>query len=246
MELESFGLSDVGLVRRENEDSSALVADRGLFVVADGMGGAAGGKQASETAVETVRQRVSATASAKAASEELVAGVLEANRRIFGAAAGDSSLKGMGTTIVALLVEEDATAVVLNVGDSRLYRLRGEALEQISTDHSFVADLIRRNDISEDEARSHPYRHMLTRALGVAEEVRPDVSHVDLEVGDVYVLCTDGVYGMMSRERLHRIVIDNRHSAEGVCRGLIAAALGGGGRDNATVIAIRCAPESSS
>ncbi|MGH7856636.1 MAG: protein phosphatase 2C domain-containing protein, partial [Candidatus Binatia bacterium] len=209
-------------------------------------GGAAGGKQASETAVETVRERVSTAGSGGAPSDGLLAGVLEANRRIFTAAAGDSSLKGMGTTIVALLVEDDRTAVVLNVGDSRLYRLRGEALEQLSTDHSFVADLLRRNDISEDEARSHPYRHMLTRALGVAEEVRPDVSRVDLAVGDLYVLCSDGIYGMMPPERLDRIVRDNRHSAERVCRELVAAALGGGGRDNATVVAIRCAPESIS
>jgi protein phosphatase len=246
MKLESFGLSDVGLVRRENQDSSALLPDQGLFLVADGMGGAAGGKRASETAVDTVQERLvppSAGVAADAAGD-LLEGVLEANRRIFGLAERDLSLKGMGTTLVALLVEGDDSAVILNVGDSRAYRLRGEVLEQLSTDHSVVADLLRRNDISEDEARSHPYRHVLTQALGVAEEVHPDVRRVTLVAGDLYVLCTDGIYGMMTPEELRRRVIDNRDSPERLCRELIAGARAGGGRDNATVAVIRCLPTS--
>ncbi|MGH7821706.1 MAG: Stp1/IreP family PP2C-type Ser/Thr phosphatase [Candidatus Binatia bacterium] len=242
MKLEPFALSDVGLVRRDNEDSSALLPERGLFLVADGMGGAAGGKRASQTAVEAIGERLAGAE--PAGSEALLESVLEANRRIFAMAAADSSLKGMGTTIVALLVEDERTGVVLNVGDSRIYRLRGEVFEQLTRDHSFVADLLRRNDISEDEARSHPYRHMLTRALGVSEEVTPDVRRVDLADGDLYLLCSDGVYGMMSPEDLRRIVAENRHSAESVCRELIAAARNGGGRDNATVVAVRLGADS--
>jgi protein phosphatase len=239
MRFESFGLSDVGRVRQENEDSSGLFPDGQLFVVADGMGGHAGGKQASQLAVDTVGGELDLSAK-EGRSDRLVTSIQEANRRIFTTAAADATLKGMGTTLVALLVTGDDEGVIAYVGDSRAYRLRAGKVEQLTVDHSLIADLIRRNEISEEEARRHPYRHVLTRALGVEEGVKPDVVSVDLKPDDVYVLCSDGVYGMIQPGDLERRIVAGAASPEELSRSLIEAANAGGGKDNATVVVVRC------
>ncbi len=245
MKILSFALSDVGRVRRENQDSSGHFPDRKVFVVADGMGGHKGGRQASEMAVATISERLIDGPDCTMLTERtdrLVDAVRDANRRILERGASDTDLNRMGTTLVALLLEQNEAAIV-HVGDSRAYRLRDGELSQLTADHTLVADLLRANEISEAEASSHPYRHVLTRALGAAEDVNADVCRLDVRHGDVYVLCSDGVSGMLSESEIQAIVLAHRDDPEALCRELIAAANQAGGKDNATVIAVRCAAD---
>lgn len=246
MKIESFALSDVGRVRQENQDSSARFVSHGVFVVADGMGGHKGGREASETAVAALEERFvdgAERAAFEPSLQTLVAAVGEANRRIRERAAQDAALDRMGTTLVALLLDGDGTAAVVHVGDSRAYRLRDDALELLTNDHTVVNDLVRNHDISEAEASVHPYRHMLTRALGPSADVAPEVRRIEARSGDLYVLCSDGISGMLSREAIREILLQHRDDPEQVCRHLIEAANQAGGKDNATAIAVRCAPD---
>jgi protein phosphatase len=246
MKIASSALSDIGRVRRENQDSSGHFPDRNLFVVADGMGGHKGGKQASEMAVATIEERcVAAPAGAdlEVRISQLVEAIRDANGRIVERGSRDDDLSRMGTTLVALLLDGLGKGAVAHVGDSRAYRLRGDDLELLTVDHTVVADLLRQNEISEAEASAHPYRHVLTRALGAAREVTADVRHLELRPGDLYVLCSDGVSGMLSEEEIKAILTAHHDDPQAVCRELIAAANQAGGKDNATAIAVVCAPE---
>ena len=246
MKIASSALSDIGRVRRENQDSSGYFPDSHLFVVADGMGGHKGGKQASEMAVATIEERcVSATEAADldVAISRLIEAVRDANRRIVDRGSQDDELSRMGTTLVALLLDGLGKGAVVHVGDSRAYRLRGGELELLTVDHTLVSDLLRQNEISEAEASAHPYRHVLTRALGAAREVSADVQHLELRPGDLYMLCSDGVSGMLSEEEIKAILTAHHRDPEAVCRELIAAANQAGGKDNATAIAVVCALE---
>ncbi len=242
MKIASFALSDVGRVRRENQDSSGHFPDRNLFVIADGMGGHKGGKQASEMAVATIAERLAAgpdTEKLADRTDHLVEAVRDGNRRIVERGARESDLNRMGTTLVALLLQEDEGAIVY-VGDSRAYRLRDGELSQLTTDHTLVADLLRANEISEAEATTHPYRHVLTRALGAAEDVTADVCRLDVRPGDLYLLCSDGVSGMLSQSEIKAVASAHVDDPEALCRELIAAANQAGGKDNATAIVVRC------
>jgi PPM family protein phosphatase len=247
MKIESFVLSDVGRIRRENQDSSGYFADRNLFVVADGMGGHKGGKQASEMAIAVVEETFSAAAAGPADFERalgmLVEAVGEANRRIVERAASESELHRMGTTLVALLIDATASGAIVHVGDSRAYRLRDGQLELLTSDHTIVNDLLRNNEISEAEASRHPYRHVLTRALGADAEVTPDVQRIEIRPEDLYVICSDGVSGMLTPAEMRDVLVAHLDNPEAACRELIDAANRAGGRDNATALAVRCAPD---
>ena len=249
MKIQSAFLSDVGRVRRQNEDSVAVLDDERLYLVADGMGGHAGGKRASETAVETVVAHVRDSGRTRPAGSaapvptdraQLIEGIHRANRRILELAGMDSSLHGMGTTVAALVIDGDTRGAIVHVGDSRVYRLRGDRFEQLTADHSLVADLVRRGEISDEEAKHHPYRHTLTRALGAGADVQPEVLPVDLAVGDLYILCSDGVYGMVDDERMSELAVASRNYPAALCRKLIDAANAGGGKDNASAIVVLC------
>ena len=246
MKIESFAVSDIGRVRQENQDSSGHFADHGLFVVADGMGGHKGGKQASEAAIAAVGERFAQTAQRTEFEQSLatlVECVAEGNRRIRAQAASDAALDRMGTTLVALLLDVSGTGAILHVGDSRAYRLRDGALELLTSDHTVVNDLVRNNDISEAEASVHPYRHMLTRALGPAAEVTPEVRRIDAREADLYVLCSDGISGMLPSETIRTILLSHQNDPKQACRQLVEAANQAGGKDNATAIAVRCASD---
>ncbi len=246
MKIESFALSDIGRVRRENQDSSGRFVRHGLFVVADGMGGHKGGKQASETAIAAVEERFPDQGDPRGferSLEDLVQAVGDANRRIRERAADDAALDHMGTTLVALLVDSAGAAAVVHVGDSRAYRLRDGELELLTNDHTVVNDLVRNHDISEAEASVHPYRHMLTRALGPSPDVSAEIRRIEARDADVYVLCSDGVSGMLGAEDIKAIVLRHQDDPEQVCRQLVEAANQAGGKDNATAIAVRCAPD---
>ena len=246
MKIQSFALSDVGLVRGENQDTSGYFPAANLFVIADGMGGHAGGKQASQLAVETIEEHFTGGTERPqpgALDDELprfLDAVGIANRRIVERGAAESGLRRMGTTLVALLLDGEGRAAVVHVGDSRAYRLRGDQFDLLTMDHTIVSDLLRNREISEAEASGHPYRHVLTRALGAAEDVSAEVRRIDVQPGDVYVLCSDGVSGMVADDDITVLATTHRDDPAELCRRLIAAANAAGGKDNATVIAVRC------
>ena len=246
MKIESFGLSDIGRVRRENQDSSGYFPDARLFVVADGMGGHRGGKQASEMAIVAISERCGRWTAATTFDESvasIVEAVTDANRRIRERAAREPELTRMGTTLVAVLIDAAGGAAIVHVGDSRAYRLRGEELELLTSDHTIVNELLRNKDISEAEAKKHPYRHVLTRALGVESNVAPDVRRIDVQPEDIFVLCSDGISGMLQAAEIREILLAHRLDPGALCKQLIDAANRAGGKDNATAIAVRCAPD---
>ena len=232
--IETASLSDVGRRRASNQDAcGGLVTSRGarLLVVADGMGGHAGGETASRVAVETVEEFVGCSAGDPA---WLLRAALEAaNRRIYEEARSDPSLSGMGTTGVALLFPSSGSAWVAHVGDSRAYRLRGGRLEQLTPDHSLVAELERRGMITAAEARVHPRRNEVLRCIGVDPDVDVDVAPVDVQPGDQYLLCSDGLCGVLTDEEMAAELLCA--SPELAAGRLVDAANERGGPDNITV-----------
>lgn len=227
---DSAGLSDPGRVRRRNEDSFVVAPP--LFVVADGMGGAQAGEIASRLAVTAFREYHAADRLEPEA--RLRAIVQEANRRIHSRASSDPRASGMGTTVTAVLTT-GGRAAIAHVGDSRAYRLRDGTLEQLTEDHSLVADLVRSGRLTREEAEIHPQRSVITRALGTDAAVRVDSFSVDLRAGDVILLCSDGLTTMVGDEEVARTLA----TASGVAaaaRSLVQAANEAGGEDNVTVV----------
>jgi serine/threonine protein phosphatase PrpC len=236
---DSAGSTDAGRKRRRNEDS--FVIDPPLFAVADGMGGAQAGEVASRLAAAAFREFHEAD---DFAPEERVATIIqEANRRIYERAKSDAQASGMGTTITAALVTGEGVAVG-HVGDSRAYRLRQARLEQLTEDHSLVADLVRSGRLSPDEADAHPQRSVITRALGTDPEVDVDSFTADAEAGDVFVLCSDGLTTMVDEDQIAQ-TIERSSSLEQATKALVKAANRAGGEDNVTVVLFRLEGETA-
>jgi protein phosphatase len=232
--IETASLTDVGRRRASNQDAfGGLVPASGarLLIVADGMGGHAGGATASRVAVETVEEVVGR--STDAPETTLRAALEAANRRVHEESQNDASLAGMGTTGVALLFQPDGSAWVAHVGDSRAYRLRDGRLEQLTPDHSLVAELERRGMITAEEAQVHPRRNEVLRSIGVEPEVDVDVAQVDARPGDQYLLCSDGLSGVVGDEEIAAELL--RAPPEVAVRRLVDAANERGGPDNITV-----------
>ncbi len=231
--------SDVGRRRRANEDAFAVSEELGLYLVADGMGGHSAGQVASRMAAEASEAALRTLRGAAASlSEKLRYAVAAANREVFGAAQSDPALSGMGTTLVALLAGSERIALA-HVGDSRAYLLRGGRIRQLTDDHSLVAELVRRREISRDAARGHPHRHVLTRALGVRPSVEPDLAELSPQTGDLYLLCSDGLTGHVEDPELAE-ALSGARELEAVCEGLVSLANARGGEDNITVVIVRC------
>jgi PPM family protein phosphatase len=227
------GLSHPGRRRRQNED--AFVVAPPLFAVADGMGGAKAGEIASQLAAAAVREEEGERADVG----ELIR---EANRRVWERARDDAAAAGMGTTMTVALAADDHVTIG-HVGDSRAYRLREGVLEQLTEDHSLVAELVRSGRLSPEEAESHPQRSVITRALGTAADVDVDTLTVDSQPGDVFMLCSDGLTTMVEDERIVDVVDDNRDDLERAAKQLIADANRSGGEDNVTVVFFEIAEE---
>lgn len=231
-----FGLrmaaaTHVGVARQINQDSYATAP--GLAVVADGMGGHRGGEVASAIAANEMVQRFKSPE-----LDALVEGVEHANRKILDEAAADSNLHGMGTTVVALgLIEIDGGIALgaINVGDSRMYRLTGNVLEQLTEDHSLVEALVREGRITAAEAEVHPQRNIVTRALGVIEHVEVDSFHFVPKIGDRYLLCSDGLFNEVNAHAIATILATEPDPDAATAK-LVAAANEGGGRDNITAV----------
>jgi PPM family protein phosphatase len=232
---DTAGFTDPGRKRRRNEDS--FVIDPPLFAVADGMGGAQAGEVASRLAAAAFREFHDADDLDP--EKRLAAIIKEANRRIYERAADDAQVSGMGTTITAALVAADAL-VIGHVGDSRAYRLRGGKFEQLTDDHSLVADLVRSGRITPEEADTHPQRSVITRALGTDREVDVDTFTVRAESDDLFLICSDGLTTMVDDEEI-RDLVTRAGDLEQAGKGLVKAANKAGGEDNITVVLFRLA-----
>ena len=229
---EHFHDSDLGRQRQGNEDNFFVRAP--LFVVADGMGGAQAGEVASELAV---KQFEGGLPDGRDPSESLVELIQAANARIHDEARADAQRAGMGTTLTAAYVH-DNTVVVAHVGDSRCYLLRDGDLVRLTRDHSLVGELVARGKLTEAQAESHPQRSVITRALGAGADVEVDVEVFPARAGDLFLVCSDGLTGMVHEPQLKPLLLQDG-SLEQVGRSLIAAANEAGGRDNITVILFR-------
>jgi PPM family protein phosphatase len=228
--LRSAGLTDPGRRRRHNED--AFVCEPPLFAIADGMGGAQAGELASRLAAATVGRAETTEGSGR---ERVVALIEAANRSVYERASGDQSVSGMGTTMTVALVEDDQVWVG-HVGDSRAYLLRDGVLEQITEDHSLVAELVRSGRLTPDEAGQHPHRSVITRALGTDADVAVDAIAVPTQPGDVFMLCSDGLSSMVDDAAILQQLERHRDDLDAATRSLIDSANDAGGEDNITVV----------
>ncbi len=242
--------TDIGMVRGENQDALGkfppdnldLSSPKGqLFVIADGMGGHAGGSEASKLAVQTIGQTY---LSFNALIPEILRQAFKnANKAIYNFSINNPQFIGMGTTCIALVLQ-DSSASVAHIGDSRLYRITKNKIEQLTNDHSKVAEMVRRGIITSDEARSHPERSMLYRAMGVRADIEYDVMNgIELGSDEYFLMCTDGLTGYVEPNELQEIVLS--HPPQGACDMLVELANRRGGHDNITVQIIHVKKEES-
>lgn len=248
------GLSDVGLQREHNEDSYCILSEHRLFVVADGMGGHRAGDIASRMATTEMTAFFDATQAngagvqwsadqdprASADQSRLVSAVKLANQRIFQMSIQNRSVQGMGTTVVgALFNREDSKINIAHVGDSRAYRVRSGAMTQLTRDHSLLNDYLLVMPNMSDAQRERLPSNVITRALGMQQAVAVDVSVEDVLPGDLFVLCSDGLNGMVGDDRILEIVLDAPSDVENVAKTLVSEANRNGGEDNITVVVVR-------
>jgi serine/threonine protein phosphatase PrpC len=251
MKISYQAVSDVGRKRKGNEDSLFVNAEQSLFVVADGMGGHAAGEVASRLAVDAINEFICLTGDDEEITwpfgldetisydgNRLKTAIRYANRKVLEATKEKSEYEGMATTVAAVLVDGEV-ANLGHVGDSRIYLLRAAQISQLTTDHSWVNEQIVTGVISADQARSHPLRNVVTRALGGKIDQQVDMQVHKIEPGDVLLLCSDGLTTMMSDEEIAKVVADAAGDVEKSARALIAAANAKGGEDNITVVILR-------
>ena len=251
MKIAWHSISDVGRKRKGNEDSVHVNADQNLFVVADGMGGHAAGEVASKVAAESINEFVCLTSGDEEITwpfgldenisydgNRLKTAIRYANRKVLEATKEKSEYEGMATTVAAVLVDGD-TANLAHVGDSRVYVLRGQEITQLTSDHSWVNEQIQSGVISADQARSHPLRNVVTRALGGKPDLQVDMQFHRINPGDLLLLCSDGLTTMVSDQEIARVVAAAEGDIEKAAKGLVAAANGHGGEDNITVLLLR-------
>ena len=223
--------TDIGRLRRQNEDAAWFDESRAVFAVADGMGGHLAGEVASRMAIEAVQRMAQDNACPGIAA--LREAVASAHETILAHAQDHIECAGMGTTLSVLWLGVNY-AYIAHVGDSRIYRLREGSLTQITQDHSLVEELVRAGLITREQARTHPRRNIITRALGTHGENEPDLLVTDVRDGDLFLLCTDGLTGMVTDGDIERVLREN--DMETAADRLLALALDAGGRDNVTLI----------
>jgi len=236
--LEAYALTDPGKVRSSNQDAFRILPELGLYLLADGMGGARGGERASTLAVESVAETLATSAHRDAAA--LVGAVEDANQRVLQEAMRDPKLEGMGTTLVAVLETEEHDVAIASVGDSRAYVLRDGKLRLITADQSWIQEVGRPLGLDEDSLKTHPMRHVLTMAVGVSPAVRTQYYALQLEKGDELMLSSDGLHGVVAVEQMEQ-VLTREKDLEKQCRALVEAANEEGSPDNVTVVLIRAA-----
>jgi PPM family protein phosphatase len=236
--IESFGVSDPGCVRTNNEDYFLLLPAAGLYVVADGMGGAQAGEHASRLAVETVRDTIQAVAP-PSSPDDLLDAFAKANQRVMKEADADVAMEGMGTTLVAA-VENDGDLFIASVGDSRAYLFENGKLQAITEDQTWVNEVGRRLGLDEETLKIHPMRHVLTMAIGVSGQLRVNHYLIHPTPGAQILLCSDGLHGVAPDERIGA-VLGADGSLEAKCQKLIELAREMGGPDNITAVILQAA-----
>jgi protein phosphatase len=234
--LDSFGVSDPGCVRGNNEDFFLLAPAAGLYLVADGMGGAQAGEHASRLAAETVRDVIQGVPQ-PASPDDLLDAFAEANRRVAREAEADPDREGMGTTLVAA-VESEGDLFIASVGDSRAYVFAGGALTPITEDQTWVNEVGRRLGLDEETLRIHPMRHVLTMAIGVSGQLRVHHYRLHPEKGALVLLCSDGLHGVAPDEEIAKVLAGDG-SLEAMGNDLVALARSRGGPDNITAVLLR-------
>lgn len=239
--IKAFSITDIGKIRKQNQDyvfaSEEPVGNLpNLFLVADGMGGHNAGDYASRHAVERIREEILHSFE-KSPARMLDKGIRSANAFLWKQAAEEEALSGMGTTLVAAVCVGDKYLEVANVGDSRLYVIDNDRIEQITIDHSYVEELVRRGGIDRESAKSHPNKNAITRAVGAEEEVEIDFFSVELEPGEIVLMCSDGLTNMLDDEEIH-MILGSRDGLQEKAEALVRAANDNGGKDNITVIII--------
>ena len=230
-------VTDRGRKRPSNEDAFGFSVEHGVYVVCDGMGGAAAGEIASALAVDEMMGLLTARDGARPLLDDAEAAVASANAAIFVRAQSNHNLNGMGTTLVALLAE-DQRGWLVNVGDSRGYRLRNSHLEQITLDHSLVEEQVRMGQMDPAEAQRSPFKNVITRALGTQSVVTPDIFELENEPGDLFMLCSDGLPREIADSTNEQILKLDLPLQE-LCARLVAAANDAGGGDNITCLLVR-------
>ena len=250
MDVKAYGLTHVGRQRQHNEDAFLVRDDARLFLVADGMGGHAAGEIASRIAVDSISEFIAHTREDdgtwphaydehyRRSTNRLMAAVRMANARVLEAMRKDARLRGMGTTVVACLADGE-TVSVAHVGDSRAYLIRGGELSRITNDHSWVFEQVQAGMLTEAEAEKHPLRNVITRALGGALQVTPDAQEIEARPGDVFLLCSDGLTGMVPESEILRLVTENDADLQKACEELIDTANERGGLDNITAVLVK-------
>lgn len=242
--MKGFGMTNKGLVRKENQDTFLFEYFEekkvAVCLVCDGMGGVRGGSIASQTAADAfmthIRTRMESRIPAEYAAIMLEAADF-ANLKIYSRAQKDSNCKGMGTTLVGALLS-GSELIVINIGDSRAYLLSNEKISQITRDHSLVEDMVRRGDITIEEARSHPRKNLITRALGVDMQASCDIFTPDIKAGDYLLLCSDGLSNQMTEEEIFDIT-SSAGDLETSCEALMQLALERGAPDNVTLVMLQ-------
>lgn len=238
----TYGDSEKGLVRRANEDAISMKVD-GLYLLADGMGGYDGGQVASSLAVESGGRYFSSLPPAKAFSEEgLKESFCAANRAILAEKRDSPSLQSMGTTMVGAAIEGDHLYWA-HVGDSRLYRYDTEGFTQVTTDHSFVMELVTEGKLTKEEMRRHPRKNEITRAVGIDANMKVDTGSFSLSDGTLILICSDGVSGMVEDEDLCRLISENprktKEDLKALASSIMEKVYDAGARDNASLILIQ-------
>lgn len=235
------GLTDVGRVRRSNEDSVYCSAEDGVFVVADGMGGHAAGEVASAIASEWIAERLCGacmTMELDQVEDRFRTAFVEAGREILRQAAENTAQLGMGTTATVLLLRADGEYIIGHIGDSRAYLVRDGAIEQVTRDHSWVQEQVDRGMITPEQAKNHPQSNIITRALGTEAYPTPDLYNGDVQAGDVFLLASDGLTDMVSEERMHTVIEEEEDPDRCVGR-LVREANLAGGTDNISALVAR-------
>lgn len=251
MDFEYYGLTDVGLKRSVNEDSFGVYGDLHLVIVADGMGGHNAGEVASKTTVDQITKFIKRcnedndftwpfgiNANLSEIENKILTGIRLANRELCGLSIEKRELSGMGTTIVSALFNNDSITIA-HVGDSRIYRVRNNNIEQLTIDHSWVSEQMQKKLISEEEARNHRWKNVITRALGNKMDVEVDYQSLEILNEDIFVFCTDGLSGMILDQEILNTINAYSDDLKTAAETLIKKANEAGGMDNITVVLIK-------
>lgn len=238
--MKAIGMSDIGKCRKNNEDAYYLPDDtsplQALYIVADGVGGSNAGEVASNGAIASFLEYVKAHKDVQEVTDLMAGGFQSANHMVFEQSKTSEALAEMGTTMVAAIVQ-DGKAYIAHVGDSRAYLMQKEILNQLTTDHSYVMELVKKGEITREQAASHPERNSITRAVGIEERVETDISVFPVEKGDLLLLCTDGLSDSLTEEELAQM-LRQKKSIRKKAKQLVETANLRGGYDNITLVLV--------